>query len=189
MLNLLTHAFIGVYFPGIIISRLKLHVEHRLLFKVRRQHIWPARAGLSSSTRNRTHSRGSTRSPDLQQIAEKDIHFERCQRATDRQGSALSEHTAAWFAPMWQNNQNWRVSYCFLALLWLFGKGLLDWKLTYTYLTNRRRARYVFVCSALKRNEIIIWIPRYHTTLVPIDLSAHDNFDSPLFISFSCNPK
>ena len=30
-----THVFIGVYFPGIIISRSKLHVEHRLLFKVK----------------------------------------------------------------------------------------------------------------------------------------------------------
>ena len=61
---LLFHVFIGVYFPGIIIS-----------------------------------------SPDFQQIAEKDIHFRRCQRAADRQGSALSKHTAACFAPMWQNNQ------------------------------------------------------------------------------------
>ena len=30
-----SHVFIGVYFPGIIISRSKLHVEHRLLFKVK----------------------------------------------------------------------------------------------------------------------------------------------------------
>ena len=42
---------------------------------------------------------------NIQQIAEEDIHFRRCQRAAHRQGSAC---------------------YYFLALLLLFCKGLLD---------------------------------------------------------------
>ena len=67
-----------------------------------------------------------SRSPDFQQIAEKDIHFRGCQRAAVRQGSAFPKHTAAWFAPMWQNNQDLRVSYRFLALLLLFCKGVMD---------------------------------------------------------------
>ena len=121
-----THVFIGVYFPGIIISRSKFHVEHLMFFKVKTTTRMTACTGLSSSTRNGTHSRGSTRSPDFQQIAEKDIHFRGCQRAAVRQGSAFPKHTAAWFAPMWQNNQDLRVSYRFLALLLLFCKGVMD---------------------------------------------------------------
>lgn len=85
--------------------------------KWRRQRVRPACSCLSS-TRNGTHPRGTTKSPAIQQITEKIIHFGRHKRTTDRQGAVLFEHSATWFAPRWQNNQNRRVSYCFVDCIY-----------------------------------------------------------------------
>ena len=67
-----THVFIGVYFPGIIISRSKFHVEHRMFFKVKTTTRMTACTGLSSPTRNGTHFRDFTRRPDFQQTSRTD---------------------------------------------------------------------------------------------------------------------
>lgn len=157
--------------------------------KWRRQRVWPACTGLSSSTRNGTHSRGATKSTDLQQVAEKNIHFRRCQRTTDRQGAVLSEYTATWFAPMWQNNQNRRVSYCFVACIYNEVKACWNenW---YNLIYNHWITRYpVFSLprSVLKRFENYPDSAISHLSLTYYSLCAL--FRSPLIISLSDNPK
>ena len=99
-----THVLSGVYFPGIIISRSKLHMEHHLLFKVKT---------ITGMTRKHRlaffHEKWNTfqrlyEKSNIQQIAEEDIHLRRCQRAAHRQGSACYYSLA--------------LCYCFVKACW-----------------------------------------------------------------------
>ena len=94
--------------------------------KWRRQHVWLHT--LACLLREMVRIPEALREVQIFSKSQRKTYtFRRRQRAADRQGSALPKHTAAWFAPMRKNNQDWRVSYCFLALLLLFCKGLMDW--------------------------------------------------------------
>ena len=94
--------------------------------KWRRQHVWLHT--LACLLREMVRIPEALREVQIFSKSQRKTYtFRRRQRAADRQDSALPKHTAAWFAPMRQNNQDWRVSYCFLALLLLFCKGLMDW--------------------------------------------------------------
>ena len=167
-----THVFIGVYFPGIIISRSKLHVEHRLLFKVKtttrmtRMHWlvffhekWNAFQRLYEKSRLSANRRETEYFLNIQLHA-----LLRCGKIT----------------------RNWRVSYCFLALLLLFRKGLLDWNWLCLF-KNRKEARYCL--SSTYTGE------KWNCPDSAISHLTRPNcyqcalFGSTLFNWFSCNPK
>lgn len=155
--------------------------------KWRRQRVRPACSCLSSSTRNGTHPRGTTKSPAIQQITEKIIHFGRRKRTTDRQGAVLFEHSATWFAPRWQNNQNRRVSYCFVDCIYNEMKACRNenWDNIISKSLNNNPV-FFFTSFYIEK----IWKLSRFRNLAPLFIICYSPLallSSPLFISLSDN--